>query len=76
MEKQILSPALNGHYELIGVRPIKVRLPHDMGGNEVDFRTMTLEEAKRLQENGCTYLVPVAKVKAEAPNKKEKNPAE
>lgn len=60
MQKQILSPLLDGHYTLKGMQATKARLPESMGGKEVDFRTMTLKQAKELHEAGCTYLIPVA----------------
>jgi hypothetical protein len=60
MQKQILSPLLDGHYTLKGMQATRAKLPESMGGKEVDFRTLTLKQAKELYDAGCTYLVPVA----------------
>lgn len=65
MEVNRLSPALEGHYILRGIRPLRVKLPIEMGGNEVDFRKLTLDQANKLYKDGCTYLVPVTRPKAE-----------
>jgi hypothetical protein len=50
------SPALEGHFEVVGVVP---GIVYQHGFGEVDLRTVSLETARQLQQAGCQYLRPV-----------------
>jgi hypothetical protein len=51
------SPALEGKFEVIGVVPGLINVPHY--GN-VDLRSVSLELAEKLYADGCPYLKKVA----------------
>lgn len=55
-EKREMSPALKGHFEVVGVLPGEFNI----FGKTYDLRTMDLKTAEDLHKRGCRYLKKVS----------------
>lgn len=65
MAEDTLSAAVAAKYNLVGHLPQKYVLGKNMNSIEVDFRTMTIEQADKLVAKGFKGLVLKTPAKAE-----------